>query len=579
MRAGHGQGRRGWGVVAAACAIAIAGPCGGQPVTPPPSSDPPRIERLRVTNITGGRATVRIEAAADARTPADTSRVALSGPLSALDRVEAPGERIVFEGQLPFDAEEWRARQARTERLTGGTMRVPVFAGRELIRWQEVRRNNFDTLNTFELDPVEAVDQRYFETSLMIRHPSVVKDPRASGMGPWSFGHLMTELAKDAGVAADEAPAFVEAWLKTWLNDQPINGFTAPARPGVQAVIDAWPKQGDRLDLARAPFRLLAIVNRVDLRKRENQADTIDAGEARFVFGLMLPATPGGEPAPAKMTVIFEYGVTVPRAPEDPDKHLRAWGQRWADLTDGDETMPSEGYNAALQKITDVFTSAEPPAGEVVTARLAQLRTNDFVFETPWELREFKLASHPGRLQPAAVGKTPQTALDAAQRAHLVAFVSSAVPADPHGMGEFDFCATLRGASSIVEPVPFAWTFSNGSVEASRRFNFSLNSCNGCHSGETMTTDDFNRHFTHVRPDREDGSDGAELSEFLIGLPSANPPVDGVANPREPFEFADPVDPQIKHKYWDLGRRAVDLVKLTTSPLLEQFHQPLRMEH
>ena len=49
-------------------------------------------------------------------------------------------------------------------------------------------------------------EQRLIDRCLMIRHTQVIDNERASGLGPWSFGYLMQELAKIRRVIEKELP-------------------------------------------------------------------------------------------------------------------------------------------------------------------------------------------------------------------------------------------------------------------------------------------------------------------------------------------------------------------------------------
>ena len=76
-------------------------------------------------------------------------------------------------------------------------------------------------------------------------------------------------------------------------------------------VTDAWPKTADgHIDLTRAPLRLLAIVNRMDLRDLSKGS----AGEGRFVFGVL-----DGNGNPLEFTLILEY-----RLPGTTDADVKA---------------------------------------------------------------------------------------------------------------------------------------------------------------------------------------------------------------------------------------------------------------
>ena len=148
--------------------------------------------------------------------------------------------------------------------------------------------------------------------SLMITDLSVVQDPArtwdpcnpggGTPMGAWTFGRLMTDMANTpvTGIPASE---FVRRWLRSWQFDQTINFDGVPNRDAAirAQMLDAWQAAsggpGVPLNLAIAPFRLLAIVNRVDLRANttygggssNNPCDPpCLGGEARFVFWGLL---------------------------------------------------------------------------------------------------------------------------------------------------------------------------------------------------------------------------------------------------------------------------------------------------
>ena len=108
------------------------------------------------------------------------------------------------------------------------------------------------------------------ERELLITNPAVMDDARAKYPGPWSFGGLIDEM-----VGQENASACVRAWLESWAAAQSVNGFEVPPRPGILVkVIEPWQKK-DGFDpksgkpwmpkMENAPFRLLGIVNRMDL--------------------------------------------------------------------------------------------------------------------------------------------------------------------------------------------------------------------------------------------------------------------------------------------------------------------------
>jgi hypothetical protein len=85
------------------------------------------------------------------------------------------------------------------------------------------------------LPPAE--EEMIRKNCLMITDLKVVEDDRAKGAGPWTFGHLMKQLANEP-VTGIPASAFVRKWLSTWEKDKTINSFTAPhRRKGIRELI------------------------------------------------------------------------------------------------------------------------------------------------------------------------------------------------------------------------------------------------------------------------------------------------------------------------------------------------------
>jgi len=172
---------------------------------------------------------------------------------------------------------------------------------------------------------------------LMIRSLAVVNDPvrtvwsganrPGSANGAWHFGRLMDSMAE-----GNDAAGFVRSWLGQWETDQQVNGFTVPSRTAIrELVIDPWPKRRDgQLDLTRAPMRLLAIVNRVDLGDGNGRC-----GEGRFVFGVLGPSREA-----LSFTVILEYGL-----PGSTPSECLQWAIDWHAL--GALRLGSARYNTA----------------------------------------------------------------------------------------------------------------------------------------------------------------------------------------------------------------------------------------
>ncbi|MGZ5443165.1 MAG: choice-of-anchor X domain-containing protein [Thermoanaerobaculia bacterium] len=370
------------------------------------------------------------------------------------------------------------------------------------------------------------------DRSLLITDPSVVDDEtrtynpcaesgkQGKELGPWTFGHLMEELAKGSGSVKEK---FVREWVAKWESDQTVNGLTVTRRPGVAADLLAdWPLLANgELDLGKAPFKLVAIVNRIDLG--ENLAyGSGDGGEARFIFA--VDCNPGFQPPP--FLVIFEY-----EAPASGCAKVKTWAQQWKDLDT--HTIGPETYNAALEAITRQFTEATSTGAGTWSNHLNQIRTNEAIAATPWEFREFAIQL--GRLNQVTVKQTPDDAINFTEPLATYAEANAAdilaedyvVPDTSGGTpflgGSSQAFAITTDTNSIggtfwdADPLvkmpprdPLTPVPSTSFTTLDLRYHLSLNTCNGCHAGETETD------FAHVK------ADGTK-SGFLTGIEVADP--------------------------------------------------------
>jgi hypothetical protein len=449
-----------------------------------------------------------------------------------------------------------------------------------------------------------------WDQALFIRDPKVVLDPArtwdpCTGAGTkggvWTFAHLIREMATGSGKTAED---FVKDWLSLWLNNQVINSDTVPARTAMfTQVIAPWAvasgatatlvtdSSGHRsvnlvgsLNLDIAPFRLVAIVNRIDLASTAIggggysgtlTSAPVTAGELRFLFDVVQP-NPWGAGSEATcgrkyFTTIFEYGV-----PSSGCSSVVSWAQQWTSLLASPGFTSS--YLAQLQSMTEsvVQHGAAPTKGN--QSALDQIRTNEIALAAPWELREFTLTDENptappsgtdipsnGELRKHSVAQTPNDAAFAAAGpdAAINSFVQSVVvpgvklPVSnplhceasytvPYQFGRLWF----RGGNALVGPPFWAASYvTSGSpdVDVCARHQFSLNTCGGCHFGETST------HFTHFEPL---SSIPVTLSGFLTG-----------GSPGNTFIVADP---QLGAPSWQFAalqdrlQRLVDLSHCTS---------------
>lgn len=417
------------------------------------------------------------------------------------------------------------------------------------------------------------------EKELLIIDPAVVDSPLATYPGAWSFGHLIEQLAEK-----DSHSAFVRDWLATWEKSVSVNGQTLPARNKItELVIKPWmakdgftgiPGEEWQVNLANAPFRLLAIVNRIDTGAYVQVAGRtvsfgssngvaryygpMNFGEARFVYGVN---DPHGEPLEGGFTVIFEYNLPAPDSRiggtggaekrstklermlghrSDDDKAAEQeraalllsqrlagarYAARWHAL--GEHLAFDEAYLCELSQLTLEITErgekSEPPS-------LAQLRTNEGALGEIQEAREYDYVNNNLRLAPVAA--TPAIAfqqtddslfsehsaltkalakyINANQRAILTNThrIPLKIAVADHSRKPLPFLAAsaLMPGDKETGKTSFRWRADGVRYSEAMR-HFSLNTCSGCHCGETAT------QFYHIHPRR--AGEASQLSAFL----------------------------------------------------------------
>jgi hypothetical protein len=267
-----------------------------------------------------------------------------------------------------------------------------------------------------------------------------------------------------------------------------------------QLVLSQWPRTADgKLDLERAPMRLLAITHRLDL------ADpAVDkAGEGRFTFGVL---DPNGNPM--EFTVIFEYALVAKDAQE-----TRAWTDAVHALQE--LPFPSAQYNEALQAITDRYTGRGVLPSAPNGSALIDIRTNEIALslDGTWQLREFRIAKDSGLVEPHPLFQTPDRSFN--EQPALARFINDNEPI---------ILTELHEAPLQLDGMPFqaGAVFNNidlwsapAITNPEARHKFSLNTCNGCHGAETGT------FFLHIIPRLE--GEQSRLSGFLNGTDVFDP--------------------------------------------------------
>ncbi|HEX3553144.1 MAG TPA: choice-of-anchor X domain-containing protein [Thermoanaerobaculia bacterium] len=510
----------------------------------------------------------------------------------------------VFTGIANVDDTDLQARSSadQTELSNRGTKLAPLFAGRANVGTESPQAFDFtsyqagkavafnqavaflepETVTTTQASGLKSVvlgTNTFQERSLMIRDLGVVTDPGrtwdpCSGAGNpngvWTFNHLMTEMANQPASGIDPA-VFVETWLSHWQANQTINTHVVNSRTSVNSIIlTPWPKRADgHIDLTQSPFRLLAIVARPDLRHTTAgggsysinvNGNFLDAGEARFVFGLLDKRSGGCSVTP--FATIFEY-----RVPRCECQLVKSWAQQWVNLFG---FVPgTAAYNDKLELITETFVKANANPAKPNGSAIGQVRTNEITLGLPlgqpWELREFQLTQFPFSFLREVT--TADTAIDSFNNSVtfdnwiLTAVAPALTPPnfqDPIPPVPLFFSGlNFLGSNPQTLTTNFFWRVTNAQVPNLSpgggnnttnwgRHRASLAACNGCHGRESRPAGTI-APFVHVDPSTPFGNP-ARLSEFLTGVNNLPDPQEPAGLPLRSFD--------------DLARREMDIKRL-----------------
>ena len=401
---------------------------------------------------------------------------------------------------------------------------------------------------------------------LMIISTAVVQDPnntfdpclvtQQNSSGPWTFNILMQGIACSGGnctVGTPTGQQMAENMLNdmflAWQNNNlQINTFPVPSRNnigtlgGSSGLLSNWPPDPNKTSLPSlpdAPVHLNAIVNRIDLG--ETSTGTVaNAGELRFIFGVTagnqhtgLCPSGGNE----LFNIILEYNVPSSfTAPE--------WASVWNSLPTSDF---GQDYLGPLQtSITDAVVlpnKCTNSQGAGISC-LAQIRTNEVELGPSsngipfWEQRQFILMQNNGpQLQETEISMTPDSSFNFGlptcdtdflpacnfggnlqawindNQGQILASggalpnVPNQLPTGTHFLGgsAFNHDSASGQSDSFWVDQPQLQTTSEPA-----RVDFSANTCNGCHGGETWVN-----RFQQV-VNRSVNSQSA-LTTFLLG--------------------------------------------------------------
>ena len=367
------------------------------------------------------------------------------------------------------------------------------------------------------------------------------------------------------------------------LGNWPVDGNNTSSCTDLNGNATACPS------LSNAPVRLDAIVNRIDLGA--NGIPFSPAGELRFVFTVTIDLLSQGQGLCTNtgmdevMNIILEYRVGANLFPS-----ALSWAQVWnalPDLNSGQTFSPS--YLTQLQQtITDPIVAAGAcrDSHNNPISCISQVRTNEVLLASPvWELREFHFSNTGGvpLLSEGTVAQTPDSSFNTegnplcgsvnhmlcAPMGDLGSYISSvdtqlifqqtqgAQPQVPDDITVNNLNVPFLGGSAF-NPGGAFWKDTgilNNPNDVSR-IDFSLNTCNACHGGETNT------HFQQVF-NRQPGQPSA-LSNFLLGSPQCLIQTENLGesptqNCKESVTDPDPANNTIHTLFGDIARRVLNI--------------------
>jgi len=371
-------------------------------------------------------------------------------------------------------------------------------------------------------DDPPAIDDIQYEKEILITSEEVINSSFA--MNEWNFGDLLKELS--AKVDEEEIGEFIGSWLDEFEEGKeiPTGGFTNPVRD-VSALRRGWSQSpGGQLSFTNAPFRLVGVVNRLDLTRFEDNdpAKNVEQlGEGRLVYQ-WVPDQQGG-PFPRSFTLIAEF--TLPELGGlGKDASVLKWAERWHDLG----ALNGDDYLRHLNGIVEDFAKR---------GNLNQLRTNEIEFSPHWELREFKFDAA-GKLVLVPPAQTPHHSFSGTEELGgwildnsegLIDDTRIISAREDLGNGPEKY---LGSTSEMVGNSPdFRWSLNSTgmspeqSTTAREAFSrFALNTCSGCHGGHGGSPFFQHMRLEQVSPSRTRVSDFL-TGDFLVRHPGLNVPI------------------------------------------------------
>jgi len=290
------------------------------------------------------------------------------------------------------------------------------------------------------------------DKELLITHASVIDSIEAS-TGDLSFAAVFKKFSRSENLVQEKIQ--IQNWLNQWHQDTLPSGVPTLARS--TAVFQwYWPD----LTPETAPFILSAIVFRPDL------ASNYSEGELRFVYNLIDSVGRAED-----FSIIFEFQL--------PRYNQLFWKDELHQLSTLDF---GPTFNTKLIQLLSMASNEG-----------ARLRTNDFVLAPTWDLREFSINENLGSIEQVALPQTPDISWNETSdlRQSLINWIEE--NKDSILSGLWTLPKKFSTGNALTASEGFIW-LPDADLDKNLRHKFSLQTCNGCHSGETKT------RFTHIEP-------------------------------------------------------------------------------
>jgi Ricin-type beta-trefoil lectin domain-like len=401
----------------------------------------------------------------------------------------------------------------------------------------------------------------YGKKALLITDTSVIRDsvrtsdpcdaqPGAEDRA-WTIGHILKEVAARQQKNVND---YVTSWINAWAVGATVNGQSIPMDNASGPLVKAnWPKNGQgQYLLHKAPFKLIAIVSRLDLRTVRPSGEPL-GGEIRFVFAPQYNtgavSTPPADGrcmthADEASTIILEFSPAKAN-----ENDVVSWAKKWHAL--GSMAF-GPSYRTELAKLTEEVLK---------TGRLLRIRTNEAPGGVRWTFTEFEHDPGTKFLKRSTVKQSPAETLHTQNSAFLGQWIVNnkaaiqgtktvgrdflGYPVSNYYMPTTSSGTILRGAFNRLDSTvasSFFWNAANPGIFQGEfdelRHLFSLATCSGCHGRETDTG------FLHIQ---SSDAGAATISNFLSG----------------PLTVADPVTGE-NRQFDEMGRREEDLKALVS---------------